>query len=216
MTSPTTSVLARLRSVTPVREDITFDEALRIAELQASKLTELLSDGDGISESDIAGLPRIQVVYEPLAVSGMSHWSGREWVVTLNATDSWARQRFTLLHEFKHIVDHGAVRRLYTGSPRASAAEQAERAADYFAGCALVPKRRLKAVWGQGMQRLSDLAEHFGVSENAMQVRLAQTKLNALFDPLPPARCARPISTATHETQRFRIARPRYARRIYA
>lgn len=216
MTTPSPSTLARLRSVTPTRDDITFDEALRVAELQATKLVDLLLSDDGFKESDIASLPRIRVVYEPLAVSGMSHWSGREWVITLNSEDSWARQRFTLLHEFKHIVDHGSTKRLYSGSGRATAAEQAERAADYFAGCALIPKRQLKAAWGQGIQRTKDLAEHFGASEYAVRVRLDQTKLNASADALPPARCARPVSTPWKQPQRFRTFRPRYTRRTFA
>lgn len=216
MTSPTTSVLARLRSVTPTRGDITFDEALRVAELQACKLDELLGRGSGLVEADIAGLPRVRVVYEPLTVSGMSHWNGSDWVIALNAGDSWARQRFTLLHEFKHILDHGATRRLYTGSPLATPAQQAERAADYFAGCALVPKRRLKSIWGQGMQRPADLAEHFGVSEIAVRVRLSQTKLDTAVDPMPVERCARPVSTPSQSPQRFRVAHPRNPRRMYA
>ncbi|WP_165354325.1 ImmA/IrrE family metallo-endopeptidase [Nocardioides glacieisoli] len=202
--------------MTPTRDDITFDEALRVAELQATKLIELLVPDDGIKESDIAGLPRIRVVYEPLSVSGMSHWSGTEWVIALNSNDSWARQRFTLLHEFKHIIDHGSTKRLYAGSSRATAAEQAERAADYFAGCALIPKRRLKAVWGQGIQRIADLAAHFGASEHAVRVRLDQTKLNASTDAQPPTRCARPVSTPWQRPQRFRTVQPRYARRTFA
>ncbi|GAA1802601.1 hypothetical protein GCM10009811_27950 [Nostocoides veronense] len=45
-----------------------------------------------------------------------------------------ARQRFTLLHEFKHIIDHGACDRLYRDVTRRgvtlTARQQAETAAD--------------------------------------------------------------------------------------
>ena len=202
-----TSVLKQLRAVTPRREHVSFDEALRVAELQASKLHELLGADTGIQEADIAGLPRIEIVYEHIDVSGMSYWNGQQWLIVLNKADGWTRQRFTLCHEFKHIIDHGHAHSLYSGRGKLSAAKQAERAADYFAGCALVPRRQLKAAWGQGTQRIPDLATHFGVSEDAMTVRLSQTGLSKVVDREPPARCARPISTAPGATQRFRTAR---------
>jgi hypothetical protein len=206
-----TSTLGRLRALIPRRADVTYDEALRIAELQATKLVEALGGPDGLTEQRIAALPRIQVVHEDVGVSGMSHWTGQHWLITLNASDSPARRRFTLLHEFKHIVDHGSAAILYTGSQRATGAEQAEHAADYFAGCALVPKRDLKAAWGGGMQRSRDLAAHFGVSEQAIGVRLSQTKLDAFSDQPSVERCARPVSTPRSTPQQFRPAfsRPR-------
>lgn len=125
----------------------------------------------------------------------MSHWNGHEWVITIAVGDSPARQRFTLLHEFKHIADHGQVQRLYRGDRAHSPAEQAEQAADYFAGCALVPRAALKRAWGNGLQRVPQLADYFGVSIAAMRVRLAQTGLDRASDQQPTPRCARPIST---------------------
>jgi Zn-dependent peptidase ImmA (M78 family) len=211
-TTSTQSVLASLRSVTPRRE-ANFDEALRIAELQAAKLTECIGSEWGLHDRDIAGLPRVTVAYEDLTVSGMSHWNGYQWIITLAKGDSAARQRFTLLHEFKHIIDHGQTSRLYPGDRNRSGAEQAEAAADFFAGCALVGKRYLKSAWGNGIQRITDLAQHFGVSEHAIRVRLAQTGLDVITDRLPAARCARPISTPKYQPQRFRIVRPAYSRR---
>jgi hypothetical protein len=196
------SLLGCLRQVSP-RRDITFSEALRIAELQANKMLDYVSSVAGseldcLWEQVIGSLPRVQVVYEALPVSGTSHWNGRTWIIALNPHESLARQRFTLLHEFKHIVDHGQVARLYTGDRRRAGREQAELAADYFAGCALVPKRLLKAAWGNGLQRPLELAEHFGVSVAAIQVRLAQTGLSIDRD-----RCARPVHTPRFAPQRF-------------
>lgn len=217
MTTPhTQSTLGRLRSVTPSRKDITYDEALRVAELQASKLSELLGcDAQDITEHEIAGLPRIMVTYEDLPVSGTSHWNGDAWVIALSRGDGLARQRFTLLHEFKHIIDHGQALHLYRGDRKRTPAEQAEAAADYFAGCVLVPKRELKSVWGRGVQRIEALADYFGVSAQAVAVRLAQTKLNVERDSEPAtARCARPVSS-NHSRQRFRIARPSHAQRSF-
>ena len=210
----TTSLLKSLRALTPIR-DCTFDEALSVAERQATRLGELVArldpTADGVDLRHIDGLPRIRVVFERLPIGGMSHWNGREWIIAIAVGDSPARQRFTLLHEFKHVVDHGHTRLLYIGNDRLNSADQAERAADYFAGCALVPRRQLKRAWGNGLQRVPDLASHFGVSEQAMTVRLDQTGLSRVADREPSPRCARPVATAHGSTQRFRVARPSYS-----
>lgn len=203
---PRHSVLTQLRRVVPRRDGVTFDEALRIAELQAIRLQELLGTQD-VTETELSSLPRIRIVREPLATSGSSHWNGHEWIICLNQTDSLARQRFTLLHELKHIIDHGDGHWLYRTNRTTSAEVMAERAADYFAGCALVSKRDLKAAWGNGLQQPEVLAEHFGVSQHAMQVRLNQTGLSRVVDREPSPRCARPVRTPIGRPQAFRVAR---------
>lgn len=209
------SVLTSLRAVIP-RRDASFLEALRTAELQAAKLADLIGDERGILEHHITGLPRIVVIHESIPVSGMSYWNGQQWVIVLSAREPAVRQRFTLLHEFKHIVDHGYTAQLYRTNQRMTAAEQAEAAADYFAGCALVSKRALKAAWGNGIQRVADLASQFGVSEPAIRVRLAQTGLDRTNDEPLASRCARPIRTERYERQKF-IRAPRSTRqRSYA
>lgn len=171
------SVLASLRAVVP-RRIVTFGEAPRIAELQAARLRELTMNEDAaLPEDAIAGLPRIRISRRRLPTSGMSYWNGQEWVIALNSTEPEARQRFTLLHEYKHIVDHGQAERLYRGSERAGPNVQAEHVADYFAGCVLMPKRLVKRAWGQGIQTPERLAERFEVSPRAAEVRLAQLGL---------------------------------------
>ncbi len=214
-THTTTSPLTSLRTLTP-RRVLTFTEALRIAELQARRLADLIDDPTGIHEHHIAGLPRITIHRQQLPVSGMSHWNGHQWVITINSTDPLVRQRFTLLHEFKHIIDHGAVSQLYTGGRTKTPQEQAETAADYFAGCALVGRRELKSAWGNRIQHVEDLAAHFGVSIPAIRVRLAQTGLDIVADRLPTPRCARPVTTPRDQTQRFHTVQTRHYRRSYA
>ncbi|MBF6097843.1 ImmA/IrrE family metallo-endopeptidase [Nocardia cyriacigeorgica] len=198
------SVLASLRTVIPARNHITFAEALRIAELHANRLLELHRISDGPTPSElIAELPKLQIEYVEAPVSGASFWNGHAWIIQLNRAESFTRQRFTLAHEYKHIIDHGAAGRLYAGSRTASAADQAEQAADYFAGCLLVPRRLLKRAWGNGLQRPRDLARHFQVSEQAIAVRLAQTGLVERT-----ARCRPPrlSSTATAPIRYYRAA----------
>lgn len=172
------SVLASLRAVIPTRSGISFDEALRVAELHANRLLELHQISDGpIPREIITELPKLKLEYVDAPISGASFWNGQVWVIQLNRHESWTRQRFTLAHEYKHIIDHGATTRLYTGTAKATSEELAEQAADYFAGCLLIPRKFLKRAWGNGVQRPRDLARLFHVSEQAITVRLAQTGL---------------------------------------
>lgn len=174
------SVLRRLRSLAPQRT-CAFGEALRIADLQAARLRELIgaSDNESFPIDAIADLPRIRIDRRPLPTSGISYWDreNAEWVIGINSTESEARQRFSLLHEYKHIVDHGATSRLYAGTRLTSADRQAEQAADYFAGCVLMPKRLLVRAWGNRVQSLDQLSWLFDVSTRAVAVRLAQLGL---------------------------------------
>jgi Zn-dependent peptidase ImmA (M78 family) len=66
---------------------------------------------------------------------GMSHWSARSPRASVGFVKGMAgdRQRFTLAHEFAHIVLHS--RR------RVSEPQQRQREADYFAGALLLPRR---------------------------------------------------------------------------
>lgn len=176
------SVLGSLRQVVPARA-VSLREAERIAELQANRLLALFDIVEGPVPSEIVGeLRRVQVVYEDLPVSGTSHWNGTHWIITLNKREASVRQRFTLMHEFKHIIDHGRAELLYTGDRRYTAAEQAELVADYFAACVLMPKRALKAVWSSGIQTPLKVGRAFQVSTMAAEVRLARTGLNKARD----------------------------------
>lgn len=199
-TTENRSVLATLRALVPNRT-LTFNETLRITELQANRLLELHGIDDGpIPDHLVANLPRIEVRYRRrLPISGASLWDAarRTWVISLNADEPHVRQRFTLMHEYAHVISHGFADRLFTGTDRATPTEQAERAADYFAGCLLLPKRLLKRAFGASSQRPADLAAIFDVSERAITVRLAQLGLN---DPVP--RCATTASDHISSSRR--------------
>jgi Zn-dependent peptidase ImmA (M78 family) len=100
-------------------------------------------------------------------------------VITINGTQQATRQRFTLFHEYKHILDHGRPR-LIGADQQHYGRPASEYIADYFAGCALIPRTLLKQVWAGGRQRLPDLAALFDVSERAIEVRLSQLNLTGL------------------------------------
>jgi Zn-dependent peptidase ImmA (M78 family) len=180
------SVLAQLRSVLPAKRKLRFDEALRLAELQANKLLE----HSGITEAPVpaeivTSLPRITIGYEiDMPCSGVSVWDAQRktWIITLNALEPDTRHRISILHEYKHIIDHGSPGLVDLGSFRPFGYDPIEYVAEYFAGCTLMPKRLVKRAWGEGLQRLSELADFFEVSPRAMSVRLAQLGLR---EPLP-------------------------------
>jgi predicted transcriptional regulator len=181
------SVLATLRNLVPHRQ-LTVNETKRIAELQANRLRLLFEiDGPAFPHEIIMDMPRIKVVFDAdLPVSGSAHWNGHTWVIVLNALEGPTRQRFSLAHEFKHIIDHNIKHFLYRDGLDGSANKQAEQIADYFAGCLLMPKQHVKRLYYQGVQRPTELSEHFQVSARAVQFRLQQ--LGVVGD---PARCSR-------------------------
>lgn len=173
-TTTNESILALLRSLVP-RRRLSYGESLRLAELQANRLLEHFEISDVRVPSElVTELARVEVRYEHgLPVSGSTHWEAGLWVITLNAGEPWVRRRFSLMHEFKHILDHTTKRYLYgeTDTDEKSA-RRAERAADHFAACLLMPKRRLKGLWFASGQNLVRTAYKLGVSTRALDVRL--------------------------------------------
>jgi Zn-dependent peptidase ImmA (M78 family) len=182
------SVLAKLRALVPNRP-LTPSETLRIAELQANHLLRHFEiETNAVPVEIVSELPRIQIVREyALPVSGAVHWNGRYWVITINADEPTFRQRFSVMHEFKHVLDHTTKQYLYCDRPHQTAAQQAERVADYFAACLLMPKMVVKRLWYQGNQNIARLAETLYVSPKALRFRLDQLGLTE-----QPGRCSWP------------------------
>jgi Zn-dependent peptidase ImmA (M78 family) len=184
------SVLAMLRALVPQRP-LTPSETLRVAELQSNRLLEHFKiQTYAVPEEVVSELPRIRVVREfDLAMSGSAHWDGRFWLIAVSADEHPLRQRFSLMHEFKHVIDHTTKDRLYSDRPFQTASVQAERVADYFAACLLMPKRVIKRLWFEGPQRIDRLVESLQVSPAAVRYRLDQLGLTE-----KPRRCEWPVS----------------------
>lgn len=183
------SIVEQLRDFVPIRP-LTRAEALSIAERQAQRLLQLV----GVTEAPIphriiSDLPRIDVRHiSPFPVSGATHWVGGQWAIVLNGAEPITRQRFSLAHELKHILDHPFIHVLYTGEQDPDDRHRwIEQVCDYFAGCLLMPRPLLKKAWTSGDQHLGRLADKFHVSRAAITTRLQQT---GLVD--PPTRCSGP------------------------
>ncbi|WP_170182330.1 ImmA/IrrE family metallo-endopeptidase [Blastococcus colisei] len=179
------NVLTKLRQLVPNRP-LRFSEAMHLAELQARRLLELAGvTALPVSCRVITDLPQIRIVDDPqLPLAGASHWdpAARQWVIRLNPTDSAAQRRFTLLHEFKHILDFGGPGLLPIGLDQHQLCtdQLAEQIADHFATCALLPKRLVREAWAAGTPAIAALATRCDAPPSATRSRLIQL---GLIDP---------------------------------
>jgi Zn-dependent peptidase ImmA (M78 family) len=179
------NLLVDLRSLSPQRR-LTTLEAYGIAERQATRLLRRSGITSGPVPSEIiTELPFVQVnLRRRLNASGATKWIKPRWVILLNGLEPVVRQRFSLAHEYKHVLDHH--RRLRHERPLTPEQHEAyERLCHYFAACLLMPRPWVKAAWAAGLQDPVTLARRFEVSPQAMQVRLLQL---GLVDPY--ARCS--------------------------
>lgn len=186
-------IIRSLRDSVPIRP-LSMIEAMRVAELQANRLLQLSGLGAApVPEAVIARLPKIQVErMTPAPMSGATEWSHGRWLIVLNGAEPGVRQRFSLAHEFKHVLDNPFIRVLYPPVLGQSSADRAEQICDYFAACLLMPRAWVKRLYfDEGIQDLGRLAKRFDVSRMAMQVRLLQI---GIVEPAP--RCAPLVSVA--------------------
>lgn len=201
-------VISRLRDMVPLRP-LRHSEALRIAELQAQRFLKMTNvTQPAVPERIIAELPKIEVTrLIPFPTSGASHWAAGRWLVAISGSEPATRQRFSVAHEFKHILDHRFVQLIYSGLPEKERHEMVEQVCDYFAGCLLMPRPWVKRIYCSGVQHIPELAQMFGVSTAAMTVRLNQV---GLVDPTP--RCLPVASDWTRRALAQIKDRPNYQR----
>jgi Zn-dependent peptidase ImmA (M78 family) len=195
------SILFKLRRFVPNRP-LTRIEAFRLAELQAEKLLRMHDVHDaGTPDSIITGQPFIMVNLRrdmPVGASGSTTWIKPRWVILLNQTEPAQRRRFSLWHEFAHILAHDTADTIY----RDLSGRDVEAVADYFAACVLMPRRIVKRLFGQGHHDPGDLAAMFGVSEPAMRYRLSALGLTERY-----ARCPSPAPVSRGSVRYFRTGR---------
>ncbi|MFI6291949.1 ImmA/IrrE family metallo-endopeptidase [Nonomuraea sp. NPDC050790] len=167
------SVIADLRALMPSRP-LENHEAEGVAERQAKRFLEIFEITDpGVDVGLIAELPRIRVRVAPsLPESGLTYWDRGVWVIGVNRDDSRTRRRFTLAHEFKHILDHPFIDRIYGDTSGKPSDKRAELLCDHFAACLLMPRPWVKRLWTQETQDVRVLAATFNVSPAAMSLRL--------------------------------------------
>lgn len=183
--SSSSDLLDRLRSMAPVRP-LATGEAMVLAERQAQRLrSELGIISPRFDDKTIGKLDWLKVKRRAgFPTSGMATKVGHHWVVVIRSDEAMVRQRFTLAHELKHIIDDEAVSAmtskhlaLYPAARGFTPTEQAERVADRFAAALLMPRPLLRADWADGIQDIARLSRRYGVSHQAMTFRLTQLGL---------------------------------------
>lgn len=96
--------------------------------------------------------------------------------IGVNAADSYTRKRFTIAHEIAHFMLHrddildGVVDDAFYRSEHLSGAQETE--ANKFAADILMPYHLVQAMAKRGVVNVDALAGKFGVSSQAMSIRL--------------------------------------------
>ena len=188
-------VLDRMRAVCPSRP-LSWSEAERIADRQAGILRRELDNSSRtlLTTSALLGLAFLTVSYrDGFPLSGMAMKTDVGWVIVIKGDEPKVRQRFSLAHEIKHIIDDDLMthlnRDLYPATALYSAQQRGERVADRFAAALLMPKVLIRRDWADSLQDVALLARRYDVSRIAMEVRLREI---GLLQPTP--RCVAPAA----------------------
>jgi hypothetical protein len=192
MSNRLSPIIRDLREMIPV-QPLTAEESAYFAEEQARRLLEILGvAGPSVPVGLIGKLPGVDIEVTrdvrmgQANLAGYSEWqphAGR-WVIKINGRDSVTRQRWTLAHEFKHVLDHQIKHVIYRPRPPVvdPTSRPAEEAADYFAACLLLPRSWVEGAWIRGMHDVAQLAALFQVSPIAMSKRVGHLGLRRRFN----------------------------------
>lgn len=136
-----------------------------------------------------------QLSLKPLEgdISGMLYRDGERTILGVNSADSHVRQRFTIAHELGHLVLHKGrpiivekLVRINLRSTSSLASVSEEREANSFAAELLMPaelvREAAQALVGNrallsAEQFVSQMAQRFDVSKQAMEYRLVNLRL---------------------------------------
>ena len=102
-------VIRRMRHLIPAHiEPMSWREAERIANAQGALLARLSEKAELDVVDFVATLPVIRVDLDPtLPDFCTSYWddSAGQWIIVVRATDRLPQRRFSIIHEFKRILD---------------------------------------------------------------------------------------------------------------
>lgn len=191
------ALLGKLRRLAPKRP-LTYGESLQVARVQAVRLRSWAEQWLGRSEADLNLAWLAHQQHLPVSFVGSYKLGEHSGLTTdqvggqlqmfVNANEPPVRQRFSLLHEFKHALDFDDAHVLHTklGSGDAKKrGDQIELICNEFAGHVLMPTSLVKRQWFI-WRDVSLLANLFNVSTEAMTTRLQ--KLGILGEPKPVSR----------------------------
>ena len=171
-------VIGRLRQLARYGT-MSWAEVHSIAERQAALLLDMWRiDEPPVPQWIICNLPGVMVDWrKDWPVEGACFNTGTHWRIVVRSTDVAQRQRFSLAHELKHVIDDPFVERMSSHLPVEQRQERAERLCNHFAACLLMPRPWVKHDWYGGMQNVRKLARRYYVSVEAMSTRLSELGL---------------------------------------
>jgi len=172
------TIIRELRSMLS-RRPLDMLGARAVAEAQAIALLKFLDiTRPAVDVGLLTQVPRVRVVIDAdlhaRSLSGASGWQDGRWIVMISKKDSLTRRRFTLAHEFKHILDAPNERRAYAkiGLDDEDHRRCMEEIADYFAASLLMPRLFIVHALRTDVRDVHRLAALFIVSPVAMSRRL--------------------------------------------
>jgi predicted transcriptional regulator len=178
-----------LRSIAPKRP-LSYGEAIQVARRQAARLRRHLQcDREDINLIWLWEQQAVPVRFAPsadLEESGLTtdQINGRIEIL-INQEEPTERQRFTLSHELKHVIDFYDADLIYTRLGTGDNEVRGlmiEAIANEFAAHLLMPTILVKRLWAK-TPNLKLAAAVFNVSLEAMQKRL--TRLGLIGEPKP-------------------------------
>lgn len=176
-------LLAALRALLPT-QPVTLGDFLTLT-TSLSRAFRTLSgvSGDHLPTSTLESRAVVRIEETELPVSGFSYWDpgARQWVIALNEDESDALHRFTMFHEFGHIIWDQAEHLMYAEMPRISHDRFAEIMADLFAFEVLMPRASVERLVGDGVIDVATLARRFEVTRSLMRLRLNDLDLQAVM-----------------------------------
>lgn len=186
------NLIAELRGIAPQRP-LTYGESLQVARVQAARLRRWAGATD--PDINLIWLVEQRAVpvhfvpsYKLQEESGLTtNGVAGTLQVFINRNEPEARQRFSLLHEWKHVLDFDQADTLHaklgSGNQHVKA-QMIEWICNEFAGHVLMPTGLVKRIWFN-TQNLTLTATMFNVSVEAMAKRLE--RLGLMGEPkLPP------------------------------
>jgi excisionase family DNA binding protein len=179
-------VLLRLRALLP-KQRVTCGQARATAQQLALHLRTILGASETrLSLDFIEAIPGVTVELLPqheMEALTKSPWASGAtdirkdgtYRIYINKSSSVTHCRFTLAHELFHVVTGPFEADIFGdfgfGNDELHR-RRAEQVADHFAANLLMPSATIKQAWSIPIRELPELAALFGVSEDAMQVRL--------------------------------------------
>jgi len=189
-------IIAELRALMP-RRAMTWSEAYSVAERQAMRLLELMHVAEPpvpmFVVSSLAGISVDRRADWPISAMAIAH--GRGWRIVVCSSEPRQRQRYSLAHELKHVLDDPFDEQLYGHLTPSKHKTRAEALCNHFAACLMMPRAWIKRDFCRGLQVPARLARRYFMSRSAVRRRLAELGLTPVRDHrLPEAKHPGPWS----------------------